>query len=62
MAAKWMTPARPTGLYEAQLRSGMAETVHPYQPYTPLERLLLGTLRSTQEPPRYFYELLEFRR
>jgi hypothetical protein len=48
--------------FEARLRPGMAETVHSYQPYTPLERLLVGTLRGTHEPPRYFHELLEFRR
>jgi hypothetical protein len=40
----------------------MTETVHPYQPYTPLERVLLGTLRGTHEVPLYFSELLEFRR
>ena len=55
----------PTGLnaqFEARLRPGMTETVHPYQPYTPLERLLVRTLRGTHEAPRYFSELLEFRR
>jgi hypothetical protein len=55
----------PTGLnaqFEARLRPGMTETVYPYQPYTPLERLLLGTLRGTNEAPGHFSELLEFRR
>jgi hypothetical protein len=40
----------------------MVETVHPYQPYTPLERWLVGALQGIGEPPRYFHELLEFRR
>jgi hypothetical protein len=57
-----VSPAGLNARFEAQLRSSMAETVHPYQPYTRLERLLLGTLRGTHEPPRYFHELLEFRR
>jgi hypothetical protein len=50
----------PTGLnarFEAQLRARMAETVHSYEPYTPLEHFLMGT-----RAPRYFHELLEFRR
>jgi hypothetical protein len=50
----------PTGLntlFEAQLRARMAETVHPYEPYTPLEHFLMGS-----QAPRYFHELLEFRR
>jgi hypothetical protein len=57
-----VSPAGLNAQFEARLRPGMAETVHPYQPYTPLERLLLGILRGTHEPPRYFHELLEFRR
>jgi hypothetical protein len=50
----------PTGLntlFEAQLRARMAETAHPYEPYTPLEHFLMGS-----QAPRYFHELLEFRR
>jgi hypothetical protein len=57
-----VSPAGLNAQFEARLRPGMAETVHPYQPYTPLERLIMGTLRSTRETPRYFHELLEFRR
>ena len=36
----------PTGLnaqFQAQLRARMAETVHPYEPYTPLEHFLMGS-------------------
>jgi hypothetical protein len=50
----------PTGLnarFQAQLRAHMTETVHPYEPYTPLEHFLMGS-----HAPRYFHELLEFRR
>ena len=50
----------PTGLnaqFRAQLRAHMTETVHPYEPYTPLEHLLMGA-----GAPRYFHELIEFRR
>jgi hypothetical protein len=50
----------PTGLnaqFEADLRARMAETVHAYEPYTPLEHFLMGG-----QAPRYFHELLEFRR
>jgi hypothetical protein len=44
--------------FEAQLRPGTTLTVHPYEPYTPLERALM----RNSDPPRYFTELLEFRR
>ncbi len=57
-----VSPAGLNAEFEARLRPGMAETVYPYQPYTPLERLFFGTLPSTHEAPRYFSELLEFRR
>jgi Dolichyl-phosphate-mannose-protein mannosyltransferase len=57
-----ISPAGLNAQFEARLHSGMTETVYPYQPYTPLERLLLGTLRSTHKAPWYFSELLEFRR
>jgi len=57
-----VSPAGLNAEFEARLRPGMAETVYPYQPYTPLERLFFGTLRGTHEAPRYFSELLEFRR
>jgi hypothetical protein len=59
----------PTGLnaqFQAQIRARMAETIHPFEPYTPLERVILGTPMGTawgtREAPRYFHELLEFRR
>jgi hypothetical protein len=57
-----VSPAGLNAQFEARLRPGMTETVYPYQPYTPLERLLVGALRGIREPPRYFSELLEFRR
>jgi hypothetical protein len=57
-----VSPAGLNAQFEARLRPGMAETVHSYQPYTPLERLLMGSLGGTREAPRYFHELLEFRR
>jgi hypothetical protein len=45
-------------LFLTQLRERMPQTVHSYEPYTPLERALI----SGQQPPRYFHELIEFRR
>ncbi len=57
-----VSPAGLNAQFEARLRAGMAETVHPYEPYTQLERLLMGTHGGTRETPRYFHELLEFRR
>jgi hypothetical protein len=57
-----VSPAGLNAQFEARLRPGMAETVHPYQPYTPLERRIMRTLRGTKETPQYFHELLEFRR
>jgi len=51
----------PGGLnqrFEAQIRAaGMAGTVQPYEPFTPLEHRLMGA-----GAPRYFHELVEFRR
>jgi hypothetical protein len=50
----------PAGLnfqFETQLRTRMGEAVHSYEPYTPLEHFLMGS-----HAPRYFHELLEFRR
>jgi hypothetical protein len=50
----------PNGLntqFQTQLRARMTETVYPYEPYTPLEHFLMGS-----QAPRYFHELLEFRR
>ncbi len=59
----------PSGLnaqFQAQIRARMAETIHPFEAYTPLERVILGTPMGTawgsHEAPRYFHELLEFRR
>jgi hypothetical protein len=57
-----VSPAELNAQFEARLRPGMTETVHPYEPYTQLERLLMGTLAGNHEAPRYFHELLEFRR
>jgi hypothetical protein len=57
-----VSPAGLNAQFEARLRPGMTETVHPYQRYTPLERLVMGALRGTGEVPLYFSELLEFRR
>ena len=57
-----VSPAGLNAQFEARLRPGMTETVYPYQPYTPLERLIMRTLRGTKETPQYFHELLEFRR
>ena len=57
-----VSPAGLNAQFEARLRPGMAETVHPYEPYTQLERLLMGSVVGTHEAPRYFHELLEFRR
>jgi hypothetical protein len=47
--------------FRAQLRAVMTETVHPYEPYTPLERFLIGASQG-KNAPRYFHELIEFRR
>lgn len=50
----------PTGLnaqFQARFHASMTETVHSYEPYSPLERFLMGA-----QSPRYFHELLEYRR
>jgi hypothetical protein len=52
-----VSPAGLNARFEAALRARMTETVHAYEPYTPLEQFLMGT-----HAPRYFHELLEFRR
>jgi hypothetical protein len=57
-----VSPAGLNAQFEAWLRPGMTETVHPYEPYTQLERLLMGAPAGAPEAPRYFHELLEFRR
>ena len=57
-----VSPAGLNGQFQAQLRTRMAETVHPYEPYTPLERFIMGIPGGTHEAPRYFHELSEFRR
>ena len=56
-----VSPARLDDQFQAKLRSQLTETVHPYEPYTPLERYLFGRLDASQAP-RYFQELLEYRR
>ena len=38
-----VSPAGLNAQFEAQLRARMAETVHSYEPYTPLERFLMGS-------------------
>jgi hypothetical protein len=43
--------------FEAQLRGRMKATVHGYETFTPLERLIVGP-----SGPRYFQELIEYRR
>ena len=53
-----VSPAGLNGLFLKQLRAGMEETVHPYEPFTPLERALM----PGPAVPRYFHELVEFRR
>ena len=57
-----VSPAGLNARFRAQLRSRMTETVHPYEPYTPLERLIMAAAAGTRETPRYFHELLEFQR
>ena len=53
-----VSPQGFNALFLTQLRQRMQETVHSYEPYTPLERALM----PGPEAPRYFHELLEFRR
>ena len=46
----------PTGLnaqFQAQIRARMAETIHPFEAYTPLERVILGTPVGTAWGPRW---------
>jgi hypothetical protein len=44
--------------FDAELRRGMRVTVHSYEPYSTLER----TLMRREDAPRYFQELIEYRR
>ncbi len=53
-----VSPAGLNSMFLTELRARMTETVQPYEPYTPLERALMGS----PEAPRYFHELIEFRR
>jgi hypothetical protein len=53
-----VSPQGLNSLFLTQLREHMRETVHSYEPYTPLERALM----PGPQPPRYFHELVEFRR
>jgi hypothetical protein len=57
-----VSPAGLNTQFQTQLGAAMTETVHPFEPYTPLERLLMGAAWPSREAPRYFHELLEFRR
>jgi hypothetical protein len=52
-----VSPGGLNARFRAQLRSRMTETVFSYEPYTPLERFLMGA-----GAPRYFHELIEFQR
>src|ERR1019366_2702520 len=38
-----VSPAGLNAQFQAQLGARMAETVHRYEPYTPLERVIMGT-------------------
>jgi hypothetical protein len=44
--------------FDTELRSRMHATVHSYEPYSPLER----TLMRSPDAPRFFHELIEYRR
>jgi hypothetical protein len=44
--------------FDAELRSRMRATVHSYEPYSELERFLM----HRPDAPRYFHELIEYRR
>ena len=57
-----VSPAGLNAQFQALIHARMAETIHPMEPYTPLERYLIGRGAGTAEAPRYFHELLEFRR
>ena len=57
-----VSPGGLNARFQGQLRTRMRETVHPFAPYTPLERWLMGPAWDAREAPRYFHELLEFRR
>jgi hypothetical protein len=47
--------------FEQQLQAAMHETIHGYAPFSPLETRLMRAM-GMAHPPRYFQELLEFRR
>ena len=61
-----VSPAGLNAQFQAQLGARMAETVHQYEPYTPLERVIMGPPMGPpmrrRDAPRYFHELIEFRR
>jgi Dolichyl-phosphate-mannose-protein mannosyltransferase len=52
-----VSPAGLNSQFQVQLRAHMSETAYPFEPYTPLERLLMGA-----HAPQHFQELLEYRR
>jgi hypothetical protein len=56
-----VSPEKLDARFEMELRPAMPVTVHPYEPFTPLELRLMRGMGMTN-PPAYFHELLEFRR
>jgi hypothetical protein len=56
-----VSPAQLDAQFEAQLRPGMTVTAREYGPFSRLETALMRRL-GMADPPRYFHELLEFRR
>jgi hypothetical protein len=56
-----LSPGGVNQRVEAELRKSMRPTVFYYQPYSLLERALMGAL-GMHDPPWYAQELLEFRR
>lgn len=53
-----VSPAQWNAGFDGELRSRMRATVHSYEPYSPLERYLM----HRPDAPRYFQELIEYRR
>ena len=54
-----VSPSGWNARFDAELRDrACAATVHSYEPYSPLERVLM----RRPDAPRYFHELIEYRR